>query len=369
MTANPLRLLTLTALATLLVTSPGTASYGALRTPTGGEYVVRTAAATGRTPTTFPTSGLSVGDAPSISYLFASEPVFGGGNWRLVRTDGTTLRTPDLPWGAWAPMGRGAIGMAGTEAGLLLQQVSGQGRVHHRYVDHFGLAVSPDRRIVGWLGDSGAPHVVEGGGSRRFRLNPVPHGRTIATIAGRRTCREQEPEGGGCAVFVNGRHRTYVTTSHGDVSRYRPTLAAADVSLAGRVIGQLSRRTAGSPSCWGLFTARGTRVTRTCHYRLVSFSRDGRRVLAEHRSAKADAVSRFAILGHGGRVLRSWTVDHTVRRNLTQLTWEDDHHLLGVLEAHGTWGVVRVGTDGSVEYAGDPVDAVNEFTPYNLPLR
>ena len=56
-------------------------------------------------------------------------------------------------------------------------------------------------------------------------------------------------------------------------------------------------------------------------------------------------------------------------RSLTQLTWEDRHHLLGVLLAHGQWGLVRIGTDGTVEYAGPPVDATGEFTPYDLPLR
>ena len=79
---------------------------------------------------------------------FASVPEFGGGNWRLQRPDGTTLRLPQLTWSAWAPLGDGAIGMAGTEAGPELQTVSGAGRVRTRAVEHFGLAVSPGDEIV-----------------------------------------------------------------------------------------------------------------------------------------------------------------------------------------------------------------------------
>ena len=81
------------------------------------------------------------------------------------------------------------------------------------------------------------------------------------------------------------------------------------------------------------------------------------------------SVRRFAILGRDGHTVRSWTFDPGRRRSLTQLTWEDDHHLLGVLLVHDRWGLVRIGTDGTVEYAGPPVAAPGELTPYNLPLR
>jgi hypothetical protein len=41
----------------------------------------------------------------------------------------------------------------------------------------------------------------------------------------------------------------------------------------------------------------------------------------------------------------------------------------GVLLAHGRWGLVRIGTDGTVEYAGTPVAVINEFAPHTLPVR
>jgi hypothetical protein len=146
-------------------------------------------------------------------------------------------------------------------------------------------------------------------------------------------------------------------------------LQASDVNQDGRVLGLVSRRTADRRACWGVFGVGGHRVFQSCRYYLDAFSPDGRRVLAERSQVRWSSIRRFAILGPDGHVVHSWTFDPARRRNLSQLTWEDPHHLLGVLQAHGRWGLVRIGTDGLVEYAGDPVDAVNEFSPYNLPLR
>jgi hypothetical protein len=366
----PLRPLTLSAVATLLVTGPasnaGSTSYGALDDPSTRVYVAPTAAAR---PTPFPTTGLATGSAPHIAYATATKPEFGEGDWRLHRPDGTVLALPRLTWGEWAPMGRGAIGMAGTERGPELQRVSGTGRVTPSFVAHFGLTVSPDHRIVGWLGDARAPRVVEGGGARHFALSRVPHGRSIGAVWGSRTCQEQAPEGGGCTVFVNGKRHVFVSTSHGIVERVGPMLGVADVSARGRVIGLVSRRTKGSRACWGVFTPAPRRVFTTCAYRLASFSTDGRRELAVRAPLTAGGVTRFAILGRSGHAVRAWSFDPGRHRTLSQLTWEDGHHLLGVLQSRGHWSVVRIGTDGSVEYAVAPGDATPEFSPYNLPLR
>jgi hypothetical protein len=355
------------ALSAVTVASPLAGSYAASRPHTRDDLVAHAAGATDPRP--LPVAGLTVGDVPAIAYAFASKPEFGGGNWRLHRPDGTVLRLPELTWGAWAPMGDGAIGMAGTEAGPELQQVSGDGRVRTRMVEHFGLAISPDHEIVSWLGDHGTPHVVEGGGTRRFDLPRPPHGRAIAAVQGVSTCKEQSPEGGGCAVFVNGSHRVWVSDSHGLVDSVRPLLQVSDVNQSGRLAGLMSRRTSQRPACWGVFRANGHRAFRTCDYYLDSFSPDGRRVLAERSQVRWASIRRFAILDRDGQPLQTFTFHARQGRSLTQLTWEDSDHLLGVLQAHGRWSLVRIGTDGAVEYAGAPVDQADELSPYDLPRR
>ena len=92
-------------------------------------------------------------------------------------------------------------------------------------------------------------------------------------------------------------------------------------------------------------------------------------MLATHEQLRWNSVNRFAIMRHDGSVARAFTFDSGPNRSLSHLTWEDSHHLLGALRAHGTWSLVRIGVDGSVEYAVAPTPAVNEFTAYSLPLR
>ena len=339
-----------------LVCVPG-ASYAVGRPHTLDERVAHASAVPESTP--FPTSGLSVGEVPTIPYAFASKPEFGEGNWRLVRPDGTSLKLPRLTWSAWAPMGDGAIGMAGTEAGPELHRVSADGTVRSRMVQHFGLEVSPDHRIVGWLGDRGRPQVVEGDGTRHLALRRVQQGKGLDAIWGEQTCQEQAPEGGGCTAFVHRGRHVWVSTSHGIVVRVGPMLRVADVNQRGRVIGLVSRRTADRPDCWGVYRPNRHRVFKSCDYYLHAFSPDGRRILAERSTTRWWSVRRFAILGRDGHVVRAWTFDAGRHRTLTQLTWEDPGHLLGVLWAHGKWGLVRICTDGSVEYAGHAVPATD----------
>jgi hypothetical protein len=348
-----------------------TASYAVERPHARDERVAH--AGPVRVSTPLPTSGLPTGAAPTIPYAFASQPQSGAGDWQLVRPDGTTLELPRLTWSAWAPVGDGAIGMAGTEAGPELQRVSGAGTVRSRMVQHFGLKVSPDHEIVAWLGDRGRPQVVEAGDARHLSLPRVRRGAGLDAIRGERTCQEQAPGGGGCTAYVHRTRHVWVTTSHGLAGRVGPLRRVTDVNQRGRVIGLVSRRSADRPACWGVFrpsSRGGHRVFRTCDYYLDAFSPDGHRVLAERSTTRWWSVRRFAVLGRDGHLVHAWTFDAGRHRSLTQLTWEDSHHLLGVLMARGRWGLVRIGTDGSVEYAGPTVPVTDEeLTPFSLPVR
>jgi hypothetical protein len=226
--------------------------------------------------------------------------------------------------------------------------------------------VSPDDDLVGWLGDHGSPHVVEGDGSSTFTLPRIARGDSIGAVWGATTCEEQVPEGGGCTVFVNGASRAEVSTSHGIVAPAGALVRVTDVSAAGRVAGLL----AGRDGCWDVVGPDGHPRFSTCDYFLDSFSPTGHLVLAEQSRARWLTVRRFAVLGRDGHVVQAWTFHGHDHRSLSQLTWEDDRHLLGVLHAAGRWSIVRIGTDGTTEYAVAPVTAADdEFTPFSLPLR
>ncbi|WP_151083272.1 hypothetical protein [Nocardioides cynanchi] len=368
-----LRPLTYSALATLLMTAPLAGSgldAAALHTSRGGEPAAGTTYQ--RAATAFPTTGLPTGAPPKIAYARATKPEFLGGNFRMHRPDGTSLRLGFLALGQWTPMGRGAFGLATTEVGPQLQRIDSSGRiVRKRFLAHFGMAVSPDHSIASWLDDQRRPHDLEGGGTREFTLPQVPRGDGVGAVSGAQTCKEQSPEGGGCTVFVNTARRNgvFVSTSHGIVTKVGPMLRVTDVNQRGRVTALLSKGTASSPPCWGVITPAGHRAFRTCRYQLDSFSTDGRLILGEHTPSASESVRRFAILRRDGSVARAFTFDIGARRSLNRLTWEDSTHLLGVLRAGGSWSIVRIGVDGTVEYAVPPTPAVNEFTPFSLPLR
>jgi hypothetical protein len=375
MTTSYLRPLTLSALASLLITAPlagGALHTSALRSPVGAGAEPSARTTSTRAATAFPTTGLATGARPSIAYARATKPEFLGGNFRMHRPDGTTLRLGYLALGQWSALGRGAFGIAATEAGPQLQRIDATGKiVRQRFLTHFGLAVSPDHSIVSWLDDQSRPHDLEAGGSREFTLPQVPQGDSVGAVWGATTCKEQSPEGGGCTIFVNAARNSgvFVSTSHGIVDKVGPMLHVTDVNQAGRVTGLVSRRTNTAPACWGVFTPNGHRAFRTCDYRLDSFSPDGRRVLGERTPAFGNSVTRFAIFRRDGSVARAFTFDPGPRRSLNRLTWEDSRHLLGVLRAGDSWSIVRIGVTGTVEYAVPPVPAVNEFTPFSLPLR
>jgi hypothetical protein len=192
---------------------------------------------------------------------------------------------------------------------------------------------------------------------------------SIATIWGQSTCQEQAPEGGGCTVFVDTTRHVWVSTSHGFVTTAGRMLAVSDVAPDGRVTALLSRRTADRGPCWGVVGPDGHRHFRTCTSYLAAFSPNGRWMLAEQPATRWQSVRGFSVLGRNGRSARAWTFHARPHTALSQLTWEDDHHLLGVLRAQGRWSVVRIGTDGTVEYAVAPVSGGDDIPPLSLPLR
>jgi len=55
-----------------------------------------------------------------------------------------------------------------------------------------------------------------------------------------------------------------------------------------------------------------------------------------------------------GRVLVDLHATEADSARAYQYTWEDDSHVLLVVREGENWSVVRLGTDGSMEYAVEP---------------
>ena len=53
------------------------------------------------------------------------------------------------------------------------------------------------------------------------------------------------------------------------------------------------------------------------------------------------------------------------------MAWEDSTHVLAVVMQRYDWAIVRVGLDGSMEFAGEPLRGTEEpaHVPYKLAVQ
>jgi hypothetical protein len=189
------------------------------------------------------------------------------------------------------------------------------------------------------------------------------------------SCKETDVVGedrvGGCTIYFGqgGEALAAAVNSHGN-AEVPPGLAAVnDVwSSEDRRTGLISGISGGSPEgvenpdpwCGVLFdTATFAQVRKDCALRFETISPDGNHVLAVDIESDGYApLVMYAVDTATGE--RTMTVKD--RGALFDHVWEDDSHVLISNYVNGTWQVLRVGLDGSVETALPPV-AGDEFEP------
>ncbi len=111
---------------------------------------------------------------------------------------------------------------------------------------------------------------------------------------------------------------------------------------------------------------RGELRWQTCDHRLLDVAPDGRHVLGitgPSRAGRAKAVSFF---DRTGQLVGEWQRPAGAR--IEDVRWEDGAHALAVVQDAQGWSVVRVGLDGSTEYAVAPVAVGPDYAPFRLPL-
>lgn len=299
-------------------------------------------------PILISTVGLERGADPAAPYL-QGQGSSGDAVWRLRRPDGTALRVPS-GWTDFAPLGRGAIGTYGSEAGVVRERVAADGSVTSSRAGgrYYGLVSTPDHSILGYLDNQRRFVALEDGGRRTLRFGSVSGVDEPGAIRGSGTC--QEDAGDGCTVFLNKypHRRARFTTSHGITDTVPLLKRVTDVDARGRLIGV----TASDTGCSGLLV-RAARVRwSTCEHELLAFAPGGRRVLAADEEYDIDDVAVYTV---GGELQVSWTFPSRFRpgheRRLVDAAWEDATHVLVTAFDRGHWTVLRLGLDGSVERA------------------
>lgn len=270
----------------------------------------------------------------------------------------------------FAPMGSGFVvqTIAGRPTTRWIAADGTPGRGEWR--TGYGLAVSPQGQVVAFAGRAGRVWTIDQEGDRVFRFNrpPITGTAHAAAVTGE-NCKEGEGDPGfGCSIAVNGPHRAFYTSSHGIVDTI-PHLRQVDTGRGRWLGGTTSVTDFGSCSAM----LRSWRVKwRTCDNQLSDISTDNRHVLGTPAYADGFGPTTLDVLTTAdGSVVRSFASarDGSSATYFDEV-WEDDEHVLVVTFQDEEWAVVRLGVDGSMEYAVAPRrGSVDAFSPFRLQTR
>ena len=294
-------------------------------------------------------SGLDTGAPPRVAWAeqtSAARVTIHGAS------GGTTPAAGDVR--AFAPMGSGYVVQTGGSHPPRVRWIGADGTPGRgEWRTGYGLAVSAGGGAVAFTGRRGRVWVIDSEGDRVLRMPSVP-GRGLhspAVVLGE-DCQESSTSNG-CAVMVNSTRRplSWVTSSHGLVDR---TPFQAVTTGRGRWLGGTTR-VFDTGSCSTMRRGTRTRWT-TCRNQLSVISPDKVHVVGTPAYADGFGPTRLDLLDlRTGERVRSFTPDRRGRSaTYFDQVWEDAEHLLVVTFQAGEWAVVRLGTDGSMEYAVAP---------------
>lgn len=241
------------------------------------------------------------------------------------------------------------------------------------------LAVNAERNMVAWVEPDGSPTVLQEGHAKPVTLpkpDGVEGGDAVAVLGSDCFNGPETVEGAGCSVYLrvhDEEPRSFVASNHGFVESADdeiPHLADADDH---GIVGWTE--TFGMETC-SKYVERGTaegegNSWKTCKHMPLSFSPDGKRVLATHEIG-------FEGLGTGELTILDRATGKsklTLRNNeksqafIVDMTWEDDDHVLAVAFQQGKWAIIRVGVDGAMELAVKPAAGEDTDIPFKLAVQ
>lgn len=237
--------------------------------------------------------------------------------------------------------------------------------------DASGFAVSEGGTVAAFVEPDGTPVVVQDRGTRSLDLPRIPRGSGFTAVA---------VEGEDCAVRSGDACKVFVATNGAQPESWlvTPSLVVptdpelhqlADV-WTGDVAAGITAVHDDLTTCSAVETGgqSGTGWA-TCRHRFKAFSPDGTRLLATASAGDGMGDSELAVLdSRTGKVqLDLRTAQGAV---ITQMVWEDDEHVLAVVFEKGRWAVLRIGLDGSREYAVEPLRSADSTeSPFVLPTR
>jgi hypothetical protein len=296
--------------------------------------------------------------------------------WSERRSGKTVIHGPD---GSRTPAPNRLAELAPMGSGHVIQTF-GRGGTRTRWIDAdgapgrrewrtgHGLGVSAKGTAVGFSGRAGRVWTIDQEGDRVLSFRPVPitgKGSAAAVIGD--SCKE-DATSTGCSVYVNGPRRAFYTSSHGIVDRV-PHLRIVTTGRKRWLGGITSLSDFGS--CSALLRSWQVRW-RTCDNQLSDISPDNRHVLGTPAYADGFGPTALDVLATAdGETVHSFTSARNGRSaTYFDEVWEDAEHVLVVTYQDGKWAVVRLGVDGSMEYAVAPRrGSMDTWAPFQLQSR
>lgn len=271
---------------------------------------------------------------------------------------------------ALAPMGSGYVVQTSRNGPATTRWISADGTPGSiSWQGMTGLAVSAGGEAVAFTGPKGRVTVIDSDGDRVLRMPRVPAGinTTAAGVAGE-DCKEDETSNG-CTVFVNSliQPTSWLTSSHGIVDS---TPFQRVSTVHGRWLGGITKVT-DTGSCSAMKRSFRTKW-RTCRNRFSDVSPTNAHVLGLPAYGDGFGPTRLDLLDlRSGDRVRSWVPDRLgTTATYFDEAWEDPTHLLVVTFQDEKWAIVRLGLDGSMEYAVRPVPDRGDMTsPFHLQTR
>jgi hypothetical protein len=311
----------------------------------------------------FDVSDLPTGAAPGIAWSDGLTIHDAGGTVTVTGVDAIQ---------ELAPMGDGwVVTTNDSEGNLEAVLVGPDGSAGKHYPLEGGLATSPEGEVVAWAGPDGSVTVVQSDGEETFTMPaieaPGPYSAVAVTSE---DCKEGRTTDAGCSVLVNTngeRAKAWVTTSHGIVDQVGGGILAT-TAYHGFLAG-ITEVHEDLTTCSELQDQPGVTRWKTCDFRLLGFAPDSEHLVAAGSIGDGFADGELGILDAAGTPLVHLISTQESFTSALNQVWEDDDHVLVVTYADGEWAVVRIGLDGSMEYAVPPDKGSDMDRPFFLQSR
>jgi hypothetical protein len=341
----------------------------ATQTPNPTQTTTTTADGQQPAPGVLDVSDLPTGTAPQMDYVYKGVLHLSGGGTAVVHTHYTPYRFVEMADGT-------TVWLTSDHGTPYVEIVDVDGNVHDPVPSTFDLSVNAAHSIAAWMTPDGQVTIWEGWASEPRPLgDPLPGTEWhLGPVTGVGQASPGQPgpdcQQSSCTVIVTVPGATWQPweVSESGTSKlldagYREI---KDQTASGLTIGWTQITDSGT--CSKLLGGGEFPGFATCKNTLESFSPDGQLILGLPSFPDGAGPNQIAMYDLEGKRLFDRGSTLKVQPTFQQAEWEDDSHVLSAVYQEGQWSMVRVASDGSMEYAVTPKPGVDlTVNPYVIP--